>query len=258
MERNTEEIKMRLKDKVAIITGGGTGIGRGIALEFSKEGARVVVSGRRIEPLNETVNQIQTQGGTAITIQTDVSSSKQVNQMAEKIITEFGRIDILVNNAGIYLPHDALSATEEEWDRVLAIDLKGVWLCSKACLPQMLKQGEGKIINISSIAGLIGFENSAAYCAAKGAVNNMTRQMALDYSLKGININAIAPGVIETEMTKSYLADESGRRVLLEKTPVGRIGKPEDIAYAAVYLASSESDFVTGQTLVVDGGWTIR
>lgn len=258
LEKNTGEIKMRLKDKLAIITGGGTGIGRGIALEFSKEGARVVVSGRRIEPLNETVNQIQAQGGTAITIQADVSSSKQVNQMVEKIITEFGRIDILVNNAGIYLPHDALSTTEKEWDKVMAIDLKGVWLCSKACLPQMLKQGEGKIINISSIAGLIGFEQSAAYCAAKGAVNNLTRQMALDYASRGINVNAIAPGVIETEMTKPYLAIENEKKTLMEKTPVGRVGVPQDIAYAAVYLASSESDFVTGQVLVVDGGWTIK
>lgn len=258
MERNTEKIKMRLKDKLAIITGGGTGIGRGIALEFSKEGARVVVSGRRIEPLNETVNQIQAQGGTAITIQADVSSSKQVNQMVEKIITEFGRIDILVNNAGIYLPHDALSTTEEEWDKVMAIDLKGVWLCSKACLPQMLKQGEGKIINISSIAGLIGLEQSAAYCAAKGAVNNLTRQMALDYASWGINVNAIAPGVIESEMTKSYLENEEEKKRFLEKTPVGRVGVPQDIAYAAVYLASSESNFVTGQILVVDGGWTIK
>lgn len=138
------------------------------------------------------------------------------------------------------------------------IDLKGVWSCSKACIPQMLKQAGGKIINIASIAGLIGFEQSAAYCAAKGAVINLTREMALDYAAKHIYVNAIAPGVIETDMTKPFLTDEAAKKSFLEKTPVGRVGQPQDIAYAAVYLASVESDFVTGQTIVVDGGWTIR
>lgn len=249
---------MRLKDKVAIITGGGTGIGRGIALEFSKEGAKVAVCGRRIEPLEGTVETIEKAGGQALAISTDVSVYEQVSEMVKKTIAEFGRLDILVNNAGAYLPHDALSVSEEEWDKVVSIDLKGVWLCSKVAIPQMLERGKGKIINISSIAGLIGFEQSAAYCAAKGGVINLTRAMALDYAQKGINVNAIAPGVIETDMTKPFLENEEMKKAFLEKTPVGRIGTPEDIAYAAVYLASSESDFVTGQILVVDGGWTIK
>ncbi len=249
---------MRLKDKVAIITGGGTGIGRGIALMFAHERAKVVVCGRRIEPLDEVVSLIKQNGGQALSVAADVSSFAQVSEMAKKTVETFGGVDILVNNAGVYIPHDALSASEEEWDKVMSIDLKGVWICSKACIPEMLKQGGGKIINIASIAGLIGFEQSAAYCAAKGAVVNLTREMALDYANRGINVNAIAPGVIETDMTKAFLTDEASKKSFLEKTPVGRVGQPEDIAYAAVYLASMESDFVTGQTIVVDGGWTIR
>lgn len=249
---------MKLQNKIAIVTGGGTGIGRGIATVFAKEGATVVVCGRRIEPLNETVEIIKQSGGNAMLIPVDVSSFGQVQKTVEQIVSQFGKIDILVNNAGVYLPHDALSASEEEWNTVMSIDLKGVWICAKAVLPQMLKQGNGKIVNIASIAGLIGFEQSAAYCAAKGAVVNLTREMALDYAAKGIRVNAVAPGVIDTDMTKPFLTDEAAKKSFLDKTPVGRVGKPEDIGYAALYLSSDEADFVTGQTLAVDGGWTIR
>lgn len=249
---------MRLEGKVAIVTGGGTGIGRGIALLFAKEGAKVVVAGRRKEPLDETVAAIKKDGGEAIAIQTNVSSSDEVSQMVETTLKTYGKVDILINNAGVYIPHDLLSATEDEWNTVINIDLKGVWLCSRTVLPHMIKSQKGKIVNIASIAGLIGVEQSAAYCAAKGAVVNLTREMALDYASKGIRINAIAPGLIETDMTKSFLLDEKSKQAFLEKTPVGRVGQPEDIGYAALYLASVESDFVTGHTLVVDGGWTIR
>lgn len=249
---------MRLQGKVVIVTGGGTGIGRGIATIFAKEGAIVVVCGRRPEPLNETVGIIKQNNGNALSFSIDVSSFEQVQNMVQKVIEQFGKIDILVNCAGVYLAHDALSASEEEWNTVMQIDLKGVWLSSKAVLPQMLKQGSGKIVNIASIAGIIGFEQSAAYCAAKGAVVNLTREMGLDYAAKGVNINAIAPGVIDTDMTKAFLTDEASKKSFLEKTPKGRIGKPEDIAYAALYLASDEADFVVGQTLPVDGGWTVR
>lgn len=249
---------MRLKDKVAIITGGGSGIGRGIANLFAKEGVKVVVAGRRPEVLEETVETIRQNGGEAFLMQTDVSSYDQVSSLVQKAVTQFGKIDILVNNAGVYLPHDALSASEDEWNKVMSIDLKGVWVCSKAVLPEMLKQGKGKIINIASIAGLIGFEQSAAYCAAKGAIVNLTREMALDYASKQINVNAIAPGIIDTDMTKGFLEDEAAKKSFLEKTPIGRVGTPEDIGYGAVYLASDESDFVTGHTLVIDGGWTAR
>jgi NAD(P)-dependent dehydrogenase (short-subunit alcohol dehydrogenase family) len=249
---------MRLQDKVAIITGGGTGIGRGIALLFAKEGARVVLAGRRIEPLQKTVEEIQKLGGQALAVSADVAIMQEVATLMDKAVSEYGSIDILVNNAGVYVPHDALSLTDEEWDSVMSVDLKGVWHCSKAALPHMLKKGRGKIINVSSIAGLIGFEQSAAYCAAKGAVINLTREMALDYAPKHIYVNGIAPGVIESDMTKPMLTDEKSRQSFIEKTPVGRVGSPADIGHCAVYLASEESDFVVGQTIVVDGGWTIR
>ncbi len=249
---------MRLQDKSAIVTGGGTGIGRGIALMFAKEGAKVVVSGRRMEPLQETVMTIEKEGGKGLAVAADVSKMEEVQRLVEQTVSTFGAIDILVNNAGVYIPHDAMTMTEEEWNTVMSIDLKGVWHGAKAVIPYMLKQGKGKIINISSIAGLIGFEQSAAYCAAKGAVVNLTREMALDYAPKNIYINGIAPGLIDTDMTKFVLTDEAVKKAFLDKTPVGRVGAPQDIAFAAVYLGSDESDFVIGQTLVVDGGWTIR
>lgn len=249
---------MRLKSKVAIITGGGTGIGRGIALMFAKEGAYVAVCGRRKEPLEETVRDIEDAGGEAIFMETDVTSSEQIHELVETTLMKWGQIDILVNNAGVYIPDDIATTTEEEWDKVMSVDVKGVFLISKTVLPQMVKQNKGKIINIASIAGFIGFEKSAAYCAAKGAVVNLTREMALDYAGLGINVNAIAPGVIESDMTTPMLSDESTKKGFLAKIPSGRIGTPEDIAYAAVYLASDESSYVIGQTFVVDGGWTIR
>ncbi|MFH1832938.1 MAG: glucose 1-dehydrogenase [Candidatus Levyibacteriota bacterium] len=249
---------MRLQNKVAIVTGGGSGIGRGIAILFAKEGAKVVVCGRRPEALEETVNLIKQNGGEAVLIVCDVSNAEQVNALVSQTVQQFGRLDILVNNAGVYIARDALSATEEEWNTTMSIDLKGVWLCSKAAIPQMINGGGGKIVNIASIAGLVGFAGSAFYCAAKGAVVNLTREMALDYALKHINVNAIAPGIIDTDMTKPFLQDEQAKKSFLDQTPVGRVGTPEDIAFAAVYLASNESDFVTGHTLVVDGGWTAK
>lgn len=249
---------MRLKNKVAIITGGGTGIGRGIAKMFANEGAYIVVCGRRKEPLEAVVKEILANGDEAIYCTVDVSSAEQIQDMVETTLMKWGQIDILVNNAGVYMPHDVASMEEEEWDKVMNVDAKGVFLTSKAVLPHMLKQEKGKIVNIASIAGLFGFEQSAAYCAAKGAVVNLTREMALDYAPKGINVNAIAPGVIESDMTKPLLTEENSKKAFIDRIPTGRIGTPEDIAHAAVYLSSEESNYMIGQTLVVDGGWTVR
>lgn len=249
---------MRLENKVAIVTGGGSGIGQAIAILFAKEGAKVVAAGRRLEALQSTVVEIEKSGGEAFAVITDVSSFSSVQNLIQKALEKFGRIDILVNNAGIYLPGDAVSTTEEDWDRVLAIDAKGAFLCSKAAIPSMIERGKGKIVNIASIAGLFGFEGSLAYCAAKGAVVNLTKEMALDLGPKNINVNAIAPGIIETDMTQGFLQDENAKKGFLDKIPMGRIGKPLDIAYAALYLASDEADFITGEILVVDGGWTAR
>lgn len=249
---------MRLKNKVAIVTGGGTGIGHAIAILFGKEGAYVVICGRRKEPLEVTVRQIEDAGGEAIYCIADVSSAEQIKDVVETTLMKWGQIDILVNNAGAYIADDVSSMDETEWDKVMNVDAKGVFLMSKAVLPHMLKNEKGKIINIASIAGLFGFEKSAAYCAAKGAVVNLTREMALDYAPKGIRVNAIAPGIIESDMTKPFLSNEQDKKAFLDKIPSGRIGIPEDIAFAAVYLASDESDYIVGQILVVDGGWTIK
>lgn len=248
---------MRLKNKVAIITGGGTGIGEAIACMFAKEGASVVICGRRIDPLKNTVDKIHKEGGEAIFQKTDVSSFKQIQDLVDLVLMKFGQIDILVNNAGVYTFNDIENLDENEWDRIMDIDVKGAFLMSKAVVPHMIKRDEGKIINVSSIAGLFGFEKSAAYCAAKGAMLSLTREMALDYAHHGIQINAIAPGFIDSDMTKPTLSNKDVVKNILEKTPIGRIGLPEDIAHAAVYLASNESDFVVGQTIVVDGGWTV-
>ena len=249
---------MRLQDKVAIVTGAGSGIGRGISIMFAKEGAKVVVCDYNEDTAKQTVFEIEQFKGEAIALKCDVSKQKDIEKVVKKTIDSFSRIDILVNNAGVYLPHKATEVNEKEWQKTIDVDLKGVWLFSKACLPHMEKQGKGKIINIASIAGFVAFANSTAYCAAKGGVILLTKEMALDYAPKKININAIAPGVITTNMTKQILSDKQAYDGLLRNTPIGRFGVPDDIAYCAVYLAAFESDFVTGQTFVVDGGWTIQ
>lgn len=249
---------MRLQNKVALITGGGTGIGQGIASLFAKEGAYVALCGRRKEPLEETVKHIRNAGGEAIYSIADVSSREQIQESVHTTLMQWGHIDILVNNAGVVLSGDSVSMSEEHFDTVMNINVKGVFLAAKAVLPHMLEQKNGKIINIASIAGLVGFAGSAAYCASKGAIVNLTREMALDYAANGICINAIAPGIIESDMTKPFLSNETMKQSFIYKIPTGRIGMPEDIAYTAVYLASEESNYVIGQTLVVDGGWTIQ
>jgi len=248
---------MRLKDKVAIITGAGSGIGRMTALIFAKEGAKVLVADITNEG-QKTAEEIKETGGSAIFVKTDVSKTVEVNEMVETCLKEFGQIDILVNNAGIVRFSKFHETSEQDWDETMAVDLKGVFLCSKAVLPEMIKRGAGKIINISSIAGLVGFNELGAYCAAKGAIIALTREMALEYAPLKININCIAPGVIKTAMTKDMLADPQTKQFLESSTLYPRFGEPEDIAYAALYLASNESDFINGEVLVVDGGWTIK
>lgn len=175
--------------------------------------------------------------------------------MFDATLDEFGKVDILVNNAGVFIQKPIHEMEEEDWDKVLNINLKGVFLCTKRAVSEMLDQESGKIINIASIAGKTGFENSSAYCASKGGIINLTRELGLELSPKGINVNAIGPGVIKTDMTKSMLEDEEYKNQVMGMTPRGRVGQPEDIASAAVYLASEESDFVVGETLFVDGGW---
>lgn len=248
----------RLKDKVSIVTGAGSGIGRAISIAFAHEGAKVIVADFKPEGGQETVKMITDAGGQAEFSQTDVSNADQIQAMISLAVEKFGGLDILVNNAGVALMADLESTTDEIWQKTIDIDLKGVFLGIKAATPEMEKRGKGKIINTASIAGLVGFQGVPAYCAAKGGVVSMTKEIALELASKKININAIAPGIIKTNMTTDMLKDEKTAQGMLAQTPIGRLGEPEDIAWAAVYLASDESDFVTGHVLVVDGGWTAK
>ena len=250
----------RLQDKVAIITGSRRGIGRGIALAFAKEGCKVVVSDY-VEDKDgkNTANEIKKLGSDAIFVKADVSKEKDVKNLVGKAVKKFGKLNIMVNNAGIVSFGTADTLTEKDWDKVINVNLKGVFFGTKYAAKQMLKQGKGgRIINISSIAGLVGFPGISAYCASKGGVTEFTREAALDYASKGITVNAVNPGVIETDMTKGMIEDKETSKNLLENTPVGRFGNPEDIGNAAVFLALDESSFITGHNLVVDGGWTAR
>ena len=246
---------MNLKNKVAIVTGSRRGIGKAIALALAKAGANIVVSDINLDDCNKLVEEIKAINGNALAVKTDVSNPEDVSQMINLTTEKFGKVDILVNNAGIYMQKSLTDVTEQDFDRTLDINLKGVFLCSKAVVPEMIKQGKGKIINIASIAGQVGFANSSAYCASKGAIINITRELALELAQYKINVNAIGPGVIETDMTKDLLEDKATKETLLANIPLSRIGKPEDIANAVLFLASDNSDYITGITLFVDGGW---
>ena len=250
----------RLEGKVAVVTGSNRGIGKGIAVALAKEGCKVVVNSyREDEEAKNTVEEIKKLGAEAIFIKANVTREIDVRDLIEKAVKKFGMLDILVNNAGILVSGTVTTLTEKDWDRQMDVNLKGIFLCSKYAVQQMLKQGKGgRIINIGSIAGLVGFPGISAYCASKGGVTELAREMALDYAKYGITVNAIDPGVIVTDMTKGMLDDAATRKMLMENTPVGRFGQPEDIGNAAVFLALDESSFITGHNLVVDGGWTAR
>lgn len=249
---------MRLENKVAIVTGAGSGIGKASAKLFTKEGAKVVVADWVEEGGNQTVAEIKAAGGEAVFVKTDVSKAEDIDVMVSTCVSTFGKLDILFNNAGVVSMGKIEATSEEDWQKVIDVDLKGVFLGCKRAIPEMEKTGKGKIISTASIAGLVGFDGVVAYCAAKGGVVNMMRELALECAPKKINVNAIAPGVIETAMTKDILADPKQKAGMQAMTPYPRLGVPDDIAYAALYLASDESDFVTGHTLVVDGGWTAK
>ena len=241
-----------LKNKVAIVTGAARGIGQSIAIELARKGANIVVSD--IIPGNTTVNKIKKLKQKAIYIKTDVSSKKQIENLIQETIKKFKKIDILVNNAGIFIPGETKNLTEEDWDKTININLKGYFLCSQAALKHM-KKGTS-IINISSVAGTRGYSQAAAYCASKGGIRLLTKSLAAEYSPLGIRINSVHPGIIETEMTKGILADKKTKQGMLAKLPLKRTGKPIDIAGPVVFLASDASSYITGEEIIVDGGWT--
>lgn len=251
------EIMFSLKGKKALVTGGSRGIGKGIALALAKQGADVAINCRsKKEEAEGVVAEIKKMGKEAFTIQADVSDSASVSKMFEEIKNKWGKLDILVNNAGILkiAPFDQIP--EEDWDATIAVNLKGQFLCAKEAVRLMSKGS--KIINIASIAsGGVGIGSSqiAHYVASKGGVVALTESMASDLASKGINVNAIGPGFIGTDMTKPFTSDKKAMAGFLAKIPKGRIGKPEDIGAVAAFLASDEADYITGAILYVDGGW---
>ncbi len=242
---------MKLKNKVAIITGAAQGIGKGIALTLAKEGANVVVSD--IKGVYDVVREIETLGVKALGVKADVSNKKEVEEMVKKTLNRFGRIDILVNNAGIFPFVNLTEMKEEDWDRVLNVNLKGIFNCTKTVLNEMIKQKSGNIINISSIAAMVGFKGLSHYCASKAGVIGFTKAAALELSQYGIRVNAIAPGGIETPGTKGMI-DEN----FINSLPIKRVGIPKDIAKTVLFLASEDSSYITGQCIVVDGGYTLQ
>jgi len=248
-----------LKGRVAIVTGARRGIGRAIALELAKRGAKVTVSDLDEVDCQKVVEEIKTLGSEALAVECDVSKRDDVEALVAKTVENFGKVDILVNNAGIAVMKPFLELTEADWDKTLDVNLKGQFLCAQAAAREMVKNGWGRIINIASIASGqvgVGFANIAHYCASKGGITAMTEALAMELTPLGINVNAVGPGVIETAMTKGILDDEATRQGMLARTPKGRFGKPEDVAYLVTFLASEEADYITGATYFVDGGWT--
>ena len=246
------------QDKVAIVTGGSFGIGRAAAIAFAERGAKVVIADW-VED-NETLNAITSAGGDAIFVKCDVSSDESVRTMVDKTIAQYGRLDYAFNNAGV----EGLSApthecTNENWDKTIAINLKGVWLCMKYEIPHMIKQGKGAIVNNASIAGLVGFVNIPAYVASKHGILGLTKNAALEYAKSGIRVNAVCPGVIKTAMIDRF----TGKDKVVEKQfesmePVGRMGQPEEVAQAVIWLCSDAASFVTAHPMAVDGGWVAQ
>lgn len=246
----------RLKDKIAVITGSGKGLGEAIALLFSREGAKIVVFDIDEPAGRETVEQIQEQGGEAIFVHGDVSNPDDAVRLIDAAVDAYGCVDVLVNNAGVHVDRTVADTTEAEWDQILGVNLKGIFLCSKAAIPQMRRQGGGNIICISSISGLIGQLNQAAYNASKHGIIGLVKCMAYDHALENIRANAICPGVMNTPLVASVPEEHIApyrKTSLLE-----RFAEPSEVANAALFLASDESSYVTGSAMVVDGGYTTK
>jgi NAD(P)-dependent dehydrogenase (short-subunit alcohol dehydrogenase family) len=250
----------RFAEKVALVTGGGSGIGRATALAFANEGAKVVIDDINVEGGEETLRMINSTGGEAIFVKADVSKAAEVEAMVQKAIETYGRLDCAFNNAGIGEQLKRVAkTTEDNWDRVMATNLKGVYLCMKYEVPHMLKQKKGAIVNTSSLAGLKGLSGQAAYVASKHGVVGLTKSAAIEYATLGIRINAICPGVINTPLIAPNMKDRPHvEKGYIDMEPIGRLGRPEEIASAVLWLCSDEASFVVGSVFSVDGGVVAR
>jgi len=251
---------MRLEGRVAIVTGSSSGLGRAIAILFAQQGAKVVVNAdRNVAGGEETVATIEEAGGEAIFIQASVASSEDCKRLAQAAVDAFEGIDILVNNAGVEIRGGVLALTEEEWDQMLDVDLKGIYLCSKEAIPHMIEAGGGSIVNVGSVLSFDVIPERAAYCAAKAGAVHLSKSIALDYAKYAISCNLLAPGAFHTPLLEQSMIDsgdyEGTKQVLTNKSVFGRMGEAEELAQAALFLASDESSFVTGSVLNCDGGW---
>ncbi|MEE8345840.1 MAG: SDR family oxidoreductase [Dehalococcoidia bacterium] len=250
---------MRLKDKVALITGAASGIGRATATLFGQEGAKVMCADLDGEGAERVARQITDSGGVAASLQADVSQAADAERMVRQTVEQWGQLDVLVNNAGIYFVLPLTQVPEEEWDRLMSINLKGVYLGSKYAIPQMVGQGKGAIVNTASIAGLRGSANWTTYCASKGGVIQLTKALAMELGRVNVRVNAVCPGIIDTGMLDQAVVMQGVDKAELSATigemhPMGRIGRPEEVAAAILFLASEEASFITGVALSVDGG----
>ena len=249
---------MDLKNKVAIITGARRGIGRSHALTLAKAEAKVVVADISQEDCQKVVEEVKKAGGEAIAVKCDVAKKEEADNMVKAAVEKWGKVDILVNNAGICQFKPFLELTEEEWDRTLDINLKGYFLCAQAAAKEMVKQKSGVIINIASVAmgqQGIGFPNIVHYCASKGGIVGMTEALAVELAPFNIRVNAIAPGMIETPMIDPVKQDSKTMEAMLARVPMHRVGKPEEVSNLVLFLASNESSYMTGSTVIIDGGW---
>ena len=247
----------RLAGKWALVTGGGSGIGKAVALAFAAQGAKVAVMGRRLEKLQEVTAEVRKRGGKAVEVVGDVAKAADAERAVRETVEKLGGLNVLVNNAGMLSVATVETVPEEEWDRVMTTNLKGPFLMSRAALPAMRKAGGGAIVNIGSILGLIAMKDRAAYCASKGGVTLLTKAMALDHAHEKIRVNCICPSLVETELVQGLFASAAGaalKQARVATLPLGRMGKPEDVAEMAVFLASDEASWVTGTAIPLDGG----
>jgi NAD(P)-dependent dehydrogenase (short-subunit alcohol dehydrogenase family) len=250
-------MSMELEGKVGLVTGGTSGIGRDTAVLFAKAGAKVVVAGRREVEGNETIEMISAAGGDGLFVRADVSKATEVETLIQKVVDRFGRLDVAFNNAGIegvWVP--IIRQSEEDWDRTIDINLKGVWLCLKYEIRQMLKQGSGgSIVNMASVTGLVGSAGAAAYSASKHGVLGLTKSAALETAKSRIRVNAVCPAVVETPMGERLFGSPAVHKQLIGLHPIGRFGRPSEVAEAVVWMCSDRASFMTGQSLVLDGGF---